>query len=117
MSEYQKIDLTNIGGGVAVELFDHELQKVLANVDDVNASAEDTRKITLEFFIKPHATREMGEVKVKCTSRLAGVKPMATSLFFFKDKGKPAAFRNDMRQANLGFDKPNEIKAVGAANE
>lgn len=116
MTDFQKVDLTNIGNGVAVELFQHELQKVLANIDDVNAAPEDVRKIKLEFLIKPASNREMGEVKVKCTSQLAGVKPTATSIFFIKDKGKPGAFRQDLRQANLGFDKPNEIKEVGAGN-
>lgn len=115
-TDFQKIDLTNIGDGVAVELFQHELQKVLENIHDVNAEAEAVRRIKIEFLIKPHSQREMGEVKVKCTSILAGVKPVPTSLFFMKEKGKPSAFRKDLRQENLGFDKPNEIKQVGGSN-
>jgi hypothetical protein len=115
--DYTEVSLDNIANGAANELFTRELEKVMENIDDVNADAEKTRKITLEIFIKPSANREMGEVRVACTSRLAGVKPVASSIFFFKNKGKPAAYRHDMRQSNFGFEQPTKMEVIeGAQN-
>jgi hypothetical protein len=116
-SKYVQVNLSNIGNGVANELFQHELEKVLANIDDVNSSPTDVRKITLEVLIKPSQNREMGEVKVKCFSKLAGIKPAVSSLFFFKNRGKPAAFRQDVRQPDLGFNEKPELKEVNKEKE
>ena len=43
--DFRKVSLTNLGNGAAVELFDHELQKVLANIDDPNTDPKEKRKI------------------------------------------------------------------------
>lgn len=102
---YTKISLENIGNGAAPELFARELQKVIDNIADINCPAESARTITLKITVKPHQSREMGEVRVNCTSTLAGVKPQLSSIFLVKEMGKPAAFKQDIRQMELDVNK------------
>ena len=92
----KKIELQSIQNGVAFDLFEEELRKVLANIEDENTVANAERSITLKIAIKPDKTRRTGEVKVQASCTLAKVKPAESLLFFDRDKdGAFAAYEDD----------------------
>ncbi len=103
MPDQKCVTLDNLAGGGARELFDTELLRVLKNIEDVNTVAGEKRKITLEVIITPNEERDMGIVKVQCTSKLAG--PTAVKAVFFlgrDNRHNPVAIERD--PAQLTFD-------------
>ncbi|MDR1353529.1 MAG: hypothetical protein LBK05_09645 [Treponema sp.] len=92
----RKIELSRFQQGTAIDLFDEELRKVLANIEDENTEAKAERSITIKIAIKPDKTRRTGEVKVQAYSTLAKIKPAESFVFFdVDDDGKFAAFEDD----------------------
>lgn len=106
MPEIRKtLTLDNVGGGAAPELFQHELEKVLANIRDVNTPAKKARTITLSIAFLPKEDRQGNrrEMDVVVASRcsLAPVK-QATSYAFIEGSGPSLkATTDDYRQAEL----------------
>jgi len=91
-----KVALGTIQRGAVLELFDEELRKVLANIEDENTVANQERSITIKISIKPDKTRRTGEVKVQVSSTLAKVKPTESFVFFDRDDaGKFSAYADD----------------------
>lgn len=82
MSEMKKLRLDTFQRGAVVDLFDEELRKVLDNIADQNTRPDDVRKITIEFSIAPDKTRSTAETKLEVKSKLAGIKPQSSFLFF-----------------------------------
>lgn len=99
--QFKKVTLTTIAGGAIDELFKKEFETVVNNIADINAPAKATRKITIEVVIKPTDDRDMGSVEVRCHSKIASTKPVAASMFFAKEGGKPVAYQNDPKQPDL----------------
>jgi hypothetical protein len=92
----RKIELSNIQNGVALDLFEEELRKVLENIEDENTVANAERSITLKVAIKPDKKRRTGEVKVQASCSLATVKAVESLLFFDRDgDGEFAAYEDD----------------------
>jgi hypothetical protein len=92
----KKIELSCFQHGVVIDLFDEELKKVLANIEDENTEAKAERSVTIKIAIKPDKTRRTGEVKVQAYSTLAKVKPAESLVFFdMDDDGRLAAFEDD----------------------
>ena len=114
MSEkvYTKVELSNLCGGAVPELFQRELDNVLANVVDPNTSATAARKITLEVTFKPKEDREYGEVTIKAKSALAAVKEVVQPIFFGKDGRRDAAFQSNPKVDGIFDVAAPGIKAV-----
>jgi hypothetical protein len=101
----RKIELSNFQHGTITDLFDEELRKVLANIEDENTEAKAERSVTIKIAIKPDKTRRTGEVKVQAYSTLARVKPAESFVFFdIDDDGKLAAFEDDPGPQLPGID-------------
>lgn len=64
------MSLTNLKDGAVVELFDAELQSVIANIQDVNAPATAKREIILKITLKPDEERFLTKIDVTVRSRL-----------------------------------------------
>jgi hypothetical protein len=77
------LNINNLGYGAAAEMFDAELQRVIANLADPNAG-KDTREINLKVSFKPG---DYGDViiNVKCSSKLSAIKPFETAGYFGYD--------------------------------
>jgi len=103
--ESEKITLDNIGNGAAKELFDHELEKVLRNIQDPNTRATEMRRITIMISIAPTEERDSGAIEVKCMSKLAGIKPVVTPVFMGKEHGQMVAYQTNPNQFELPFKK------------
>jgi hypothetical protein len=108
-----KVSLTDLLGGAAVEAFDHELARVAENILDPNTLAAASREITLKVKIKPTPDRELGEVNINCSAKLAPSKPLATRIYFGRHKGMAVAIEHDPKQPKFPQVEEQKLKAVG----
>lgn len=95
-----------------VELFDHELEKVLGNIADINADPKAPREITLK--IKPDEDRSFGPVEIYCTSRLAPLSKVTSRIFFARGGGKNFAVEHDPTQERFDFNQRADVKPFSA---
>lgn len=95
------VSLATLGRGAAVELFDDELQRMLANILDPNTSPDTVRSVTLTVKVKPDESREHGRVILEVKSKLASPKGVGTVLFFGKENGRAIALERNPRQPDL----------------
>lgn len=100
----QGVTLDSIGGGALAELFDTELARVLANINDPNTDEKTKRTITITVSVKPK-DRDVADVELTCSAKLAPIAKVSTQVFMGKHQGKLIAVENDPRQSNL-FDPP-----------
>lgn len=103
MQQPQVASLTTIGNGAAVELFDEELRKVMANINDISVDSEETREITLKVKIKPSKDRTLAGVGIQVRSKLAALSPSASNIFFHNEKNKMTPYVNNPNQGVLDF--------------
>jgi hypothetical protein len=89
----EKLSLTNICQGAAVERFDLVLGEVLANIVDKNTDAEVTREVTLKVKIKPDSDRQILDIDVQAVPKFAPLSPVSTRAVVETDvRGKAEAF-------------------------
>ena len=115
----RKIELQRIQNGAVLDLFDNELRKVIANIEDENTVANQERSITIKIAIKPDKTRRTGEVKVQASCTLAKVKPAESLLFFDRDEaGEFSAYVDDPGPELPGINEKEtaQIKAFPRTN-
>ncbi len=106
------LTLENLADGAAAQLFQSELDKVLRNIQDPNTDASAIRKVTLEVSFQPDEEREVGDVKIKASSKLAGLKGAKTRVFFGRHHGELVATEYNPKQAGL-FDEKSNLREVG----
>lgn len=115
-AEAKPVSLETIAGGAIPELFQAELDRVLANMADINTDPEQKRTITITVSLETDVKREAIDVKVKLGSKLAGMMTVSTQLFMGMSAGKLVAVENDLRQSGLfdqdDADKPRPLAAV-----
>jgi len=111
-SEYSKLNLQNIANGAATELFNKELDSLIANIRDPNTDPEKVRSIKLEVTFHPSIDRSNANIQIKTKTNFAPIVPAHSSVFFFKKDGKVQAFNHDLRQDefDLGGANVSEIK-------
>lgn len=109
MPEGLKVSLANLLGGVAVERFDDELARVLANIVDPNTPAEAKREITLKLSFKPDKSRDMGKVEIQVNSKLAPAEKLGTRMFIAMTKAGPVATEHNPRQPMLPMNEPAPV--------
>ena len=104
----ETMNIGNICREGVPEHFQLALQKVLENIDDINTDAEQTRKITLEFIFEPSKTREVGEVHLKVSAKLAGLRAVTGNFFMAKGtKGDIRGYARDPKQDDLFAEQPS----------
>jgi len=81
----KKVSLETLQHGAVIDLFDSELERVLENIADENTKPDQVRKITIELTIKPDKTRRTAETQLKVHSKIAGIKPQESFLFFDRE--------------------------------
>lgn len=113
MGTEERVTLETLAGGAAVELFQHQLDRVVQNILDPNMPAKAKRHVTLRLTIQPDEERGMGEAHVTCEAKLAGPRGASTMLYFGRKQGRAVAVENDPRQGGL-FDAPGDktIRAI-----
>lgn len=107
MSESEsRVSLVNLMGGLAVERFDDELARVLANIVDPNTPAAAKREVTLKLSFKPDKGRDLGQVDIAVSSKLAPAEKVSTRVFIAVTKAGPVATEHNPNQPRLPFDQP-----------
>lgn len=104
--EEERVSLTNLMHGLAVERFDDELAKVLANIVDPNTPPAAKREITLKVSFKPDKNRDMGAVEIAVSSKLAPAEKVTTRLFIAMTKNGPVATEHNPKQMPLPMAEP-----------
>ena len=99
----EKLSLENIGGGVAKELFEREVDKVLENIADINTSAKEARSVNLKVTFRPNDARDAGMIEVKCTSSVAGTFASTTPIMIVRDNEKNTVYQNVVKQSEMNF--------------
>lgn len=110
------VSLVTLNQGAAVELFDNELKKMLANIADPQTEAGITRTIQLTVKIKPVESRKEAAVHLSIVSKQAPQKPATSSIWFGKVEGEAVAVQADPNQSLL-FDKKPDGKNVRSFKE
>ena len=90
--ELESINLSNIAGGCADDLFAMAFKKVLGNIQDLNTEITTERKITLEFAFKPHEDRSGAKTSVKCKTKLADPEAIVSNMFVVREQGTVKAY-------------------------
>ena len=91
-----KIDLESFQNGAVTDLFNEEMRKVLANIEDENTVADKERSVTIRIAVRPDKTRRTGHVTVQASSTLAKTRPAESLLFFDRDEaGNFSAYEDD----------------------
>jgi hypothetical protein len=109
----QGVTLDTIGGGALSELFAAELSRILGNITDPNTDPKSKRVMTITVKFAPNRDRDIADVELTCSSKLAGIMTVSTQLFMGKHKGQLIAVESDPRQSNL-FDRDNRALAAVA---
>lgn len=96
------VNLENLGKGAAAEMFQSELERVIANIHDPNTKADAVRGVTLKVKIKPDKNRrDFASVEISCDGKLAAIMPYETSLYTGMDNGKGVATEFNPDQGHL----------------
>lgn len=116
------LTLETVAGGAVPELFQHELEKVLANIRDVNTMAKKPRSITVVVSFRAKEDRQGNrrqlDVAVDVTSRLAPVKGLTSDAFLAKGEGGQLVVTcEDPAQAELELGGPAEEAVNPATGE
>ena len=97
----EPVTIMTIAGGAVIELFDRELEKVTADILDLNSKATAKRIITITVEVSPEEDRNKAEVSVTVASRLGQPKAVGTLIFLGKRAGKAIAVENVASQKPL----------------
>lgn len=111
----QGVTLDSIAGGALVELFDAELNRILSNITDPNTDTKAKRVMTIQIKFTPNRDRDVADVELTCSAKLAGIMTVSTQLFMGKHKGKLIAVESDPRQSTLFDEERPALTAVAAA--
>lgn len=108
------VTLDTIGGGALSELFQAELARILSNITDPNTDNTTKRVMTIQVKFKPNRERDVADVALTCTSKLAGIMTVSTQLFMGKHQGRLIAVESDPRQTNLFDQERQGLAAVSS---
>lgn len=111
------VSLKTLNQGAAVDLFDVELRKVLADIADPNTSARTKREINLKVVFMPDEDRGMAMVGIDCKSKIAGRRGSATRIFFGIMDGQAVAVEANPNQGRLFDQTPGKLKTVPMRKE
>lgn len=93
------ITLAGLADGAALELWQAALERVLQNIEDPNTDTKPKRAIRLEFlFSTMDEDRAVGDVEVRCSTKLAGVKGVKTLVYIGRHQGELVAVEQPRQQ-------------------
>lgn len=95
------LSLESLGNGGAMELFNHELEKVLANCLDINTDHKFKRSIFIELKVMPDEKRETAALKIEVGTKLASPRGLVNQVFLGVEEGKAVAVTFDPKQSDL----------------
>ena len=106
----EKLSLTNIEGGAAVEMFDLALQRILENIHDINTTV-DAREITLKVKITPVGDdRSIIAYGILCNTKQSGQPPIKGMADLKVEQGRLVAIGRRQKQTGIPFSNVKSIK-------
>lgn len=111
------VTLDTIAGGALTELFQAELARILSNITDPNTDTSTKRVMTIQVKFKPNRDRDVADVDLTCSSKLAGIMTVSTQLFMGKHQGRLIAVESDPRQTNLFDQERRPLAAVSSISQ
>jgi hypothetical protein len=84
--KYEALTIENIGDGVLSELFAREMKTIVKNMSDNNTELAPARELNIKIKLKPNPERDYAAVSIKCSSKLAPVKLVESSIVFEGDQ-------------------------------
>lgn len=106
----EPVTLISLGGGALVEHFDIELERVLKNIEDVNTDPKAARVINLKVTFRPNEERQVADVHINASSKLASIKQTRTVIYMGRRHGKTMAVESNPQQSGL-FDEKKPVPA------
>ena len=106
MGYMEPMSYANLGSGAAAEMFDRELEKVLANIQDPNHPYKPKREITLSVAFYPDESREKARIEISVASKAPGFRACETQAYIGldpRDKTKPRAYDSNPNQNRMPF--------------
>jgi len=97
----QPVTLFTLAEGAAGELFDREMERVCADILDLNTEAEAVRTITIKVKIKPDKDRGFGHVGMFISSTLGAPKSVGSRMYFGRKNGHATAVEDVTDQREL----------------
>jgi hypothetical protein len=85
-AEEKEVTLETLGRGGAVEQFNAELERALADCLDPNADPKAARAVVLTVKLKPTEDRTAASIEYKVAAKLAGMKPQGGVVFIGKER-------------------------------
>lgn len=82
MKLQNNVSLETLKQGACIEMFNKQLETVIADIDNPNSKADATRVITLTVKIKPDKNRAHASTVIECSSKLAPARSEDTTLYF-----------------------------------
>lgn len=99
--EYQEVTLETLNKGAAKELFQESLQRIIANINDLNVSAEFERQIKLTVTFAPNKDRQTIITYVDVATKLAPVREHQDTMFLAFHGNKQKALVHNVNQPEL----------------
>ena len=97
----RKVTLETICGGGLPELFQRELNDVMANIADVNTDPKKPRRITITVEVHPGPDRTNCNLELGITSKTVPVVKVMGSLYISKKGEKFEGYSSDIRQQDI----------------
>ena len=91
MSNINIIDLNKFGNGALAQKVNHELQRIIENINDPNTNPTKARTLTIKLSLTADEEREYIETGIDVTSSLVGYKPAKAKMLMGKQDGKVTA--------------------------
>jgi hypothetical protein len=119
----EAMSYTTLGGGAAAEMFDRELEKILANIQDPNRPYKPPREITLKLTMKPDENREKVSISIAVSSKAPGFKSFDSLAYLGvdqRDRTKHRAYERahpDQQRLPFMIPDPQEIPEVQTSEE
>ena len=100
-SDVDQLNILNIAGGALPERIDDAVQRVLANIADLNTDPEAKRKIVVTVTFSPFKDRSGALVDLAVESKGASPEAVSGTIYIQKRGGQISAFTHDPRQEQL----------------
>lgn len=101
--EEEKLSLSNLIDGGAVEMFDRALQAALENINDINTTLK-PREVNMKVVLQPSDDRTLVAVNVFCAPKLQGQEGVKfTADLKLDSRGRAYALERRSMQRPLPF--------------
>lgn len=79
------MQLSEINNGGLQEVFDHEFNKVLKNIKDINTDHKAKRKVSIELTFSPNEKRTISDIDFKVKHSEAPINGFTTAISIVED--------------------------------